>query len=148
MIKIDKYKIIIEADIKRKRRLNVKTVENLILIAGRGDNLPFRDFSFSIVSSCNLIDVIDNPLGLLKEKIRVLKKKGLLLSSCPYQFLAENKKKLKIKKDQTPWQRIQEILRPRIKILEERDYVPWVIRIYQRRYTVCYNHSFCGRKID
>ncbi|MFQ5868037.1 MAG: class I SAM-dependent methyltransferase, partial [bacterium] len=145
-VKINQYKVVVEADIKKRRHLNVKTVDNLTLIAGRGDNLPFRDFSLSIISSCNLIDVIDNPAGLLGEKIRILKKKGLLLSSDPYQFLGENKKKLKVKKGQTPWQRIQEILTPRIKILEERDYIPWITRGYQRHYTIYYNHSFCGRK--
>lgn len=125
----------------------MNTVDNLTLIAGEGDNLPFRNSSLSIVSSCNLIDVIDNPMGLLKEKIRVLKKRGLVLSSDPYQFLGENRKKLKVKKSQTPWQRIQEILRPKIKILEERDNIPWITRGYQRSYSVYYNHSFCGRKI-
>ena len=146
-LRINQYKVVIEADIKKKRSLNVNTVENLALIAGEGDVLPFRDFSVSVVSSCNLLDIIDNPQGLLKEKIRVLKKRGLLLSSDPYQFLSGNKKKLKVKKGQTPWKRIQEILRPRIKILEERDYVPWITRGYQRQYTVYYNHSFCGRKV-
>lgn len=146
-VRINQYRVIIEADIERRRALKAATVNNLTLIAGRGDNLPFRDFSLSIVSSCNLIDIIDNPQGLLREKIRILKKKGLLLSSDPYQFLGENKKKLKIKKGQTPWQRIQEILTPKIKILEERDNIPWITRGYQRQYTVYYNHSFCGRKI-
>ena len=146
-VKINQYKVVVEADIKRRRPLNVGTVENLTLIAGRGDNLPFRDSSLCIVSSCNLIDVIDNPAGLLKEKIKVLKKKGLLLSSDPYQFLGENKKKVKIKKGRTPWQEIQGILRPKIKILEERDNIPWITRGYQRNYTVYYNHSFCGMKV-
>lgn len=146
-VKINQYKVIIEADIKKKRPINVNPVSKLALIAGRGDNLPFKDSLLSIVSSCNLIDVIDNPLGLLKEKIRVLKKKGLLLSSDPYQFLGENKRKLKVRKGQTPWQRIQEILRPRIKILEECDNIPWITRGYQRHYTIYYNHSFCGRKV-
>ena len=145
-VKINQYKVIVEADIKRRRSLNVKRIDNLMLIAGQGDNLPFRNSRFSIVSSCNVLDIIDNPQGLLKEKIRILKKKGLLLSSDPYQFLGENKKKLKLKKGQTPWQRIQEILRPKIKVLEARDYIPWIIRGYQRHYTVYYNHSFCGTK--
>lgn len=146
-VRINQYKVIVEANIKKERPLNVKIIDNLMLIAGLGDNLPFRDFSLSIVSSCNLIDIIDNPEGLLKEKMRVLNKKGLLLSSDPYQFLGENRKRLKIKKGQTPWQRIQEILSPKIKILEERDHIPWITRDYQRHYTVYYNHSFCGRKI-
>ena len=146
-VKINQYKVIIEADIKRRRSLNVKRVDNLMLIAGQGDNLPFKNSRLSIVSSCNVLDIIDNPEGLLKEKMRILKKKGLLLSSDPYQFLGENKKKLKIKKGQTPWQRIQEILRPKIKILEERDNIPWITRDYQRHYTVYYSHSFCGRKV-
>jgi len=145
--RINYYQVLLEADIKKKRPLDVKTVDNLTLIAGEGDNLPFRNSSLSIVSSCNLIDIIDNPIGLLREKIRVLKKKGLLLSSDPYQFLGENKKKLKVKKGQTPWQRIKEILRPKIKILEERDNTPWVTRGYQRNYSIYYNHSFCGRKL-
>lgn len=145
--RIKHYNVIVEADIKKRRLLDVQAVDNLTLIVGRGDNLPFRNFSVSVVSSCNLIDVIDNPLGLLKEKIRVLKKKGILLSSDPYQFLAENKRKLKVRKGRTSWQRIQEILKPRIKILAERDNIPWITRGWQRNYIVYYNHSFCGRKM-
>lgn len=144
---INQYKVTVEPDIKKRRSLNVDLIDNLSLVAGRGDNLPFRDSSLSIVSSCNMIDIIDNPAGLLKEKIRALKKKGLLLSSDPYQFFGENKKRLKAKKGQAPWQRIQEILRPKIKILEERDYIPWITRRYQRHYTIYYNHNFCGRKV-
>ena len=147
-VKIEQYRIVIEADIKRSRNLNLKTVDNLTLIAAEGDNLPFKNSSLSIISSCNLVDVIDNPRGLLKEKIRVLKKNGLVLSSDPYQFINENKKKLGIKKGQTPWQKIQQIIKPKIKILEERDYIPWITYGYQRNYTVYYNHSFCGKKVN
>lgn len=146
-VRIGQYRVIIEAGIKKRRSLDFKALDNLALIAGEGDNLPFKDSSLSIAASCNLIDVIDNPLGLVKEKIRVLKKKGLFLSSDPYQFLGENKKRLKIKKGQSPWQRLQEILRPKIKILEESDYIPWITRGYQRHYNIYYNHSFCGRKV-
>jgi SAM-dependent methyltransferase/uncharacterized protein YbaR (Trm112 family) len=145
--RIKYYKVIIEGGIKKKRTLDVRMTDNLTLIAGRGDNLPFKNSSLSIASSCNLIDIIDNPLGLLEEKIRVLKKRGLLFSSDPYEFLGENKKMLKLKRNQTPWQRIQEVLRPRIKILEERHFVPWITRGYQRSYSIYYNHSFCGRKM-
>lgn len=144
--RISQYRVIVEADIKRKRTLKVNTVNNLALVVGEADNLPFKDSLFSIVSSCNMIDIVDNPIGLLKEKIRVLKKNGLLLSSDPYQFLSGNKKELKIKKGQTPWQRIEEILKPKIKILEEQDNIPWITRSYQRNYSIYYNHSFCGRK--
>jgi len=147
-IKIKQYNIIIEAGIKKRRCLNIEVIANLTLIAAEGDNLPFRDSSLSIVSSCNLIDVIDNPRGLLQEKMRVLKKSGLILSSDPYQFLNENKKKLGIKRGQTPWQRIQQILEPEIKILAERDYIPWITYGYRRNYTVYYNHCFCGMKVN
>lgn len=146
--KIKQYKVVIEAGIKKQRQLNVNTIDNLTLIAAGGDNLPFKSSSMSIVSSCNLIDVIDNPQGLLKEKIRVLKKNGLILSSDPYQFLNGNKKKLGIKKGQTPWQKIQQILKPGIKILAERDNIPWVTYGYKRNYTVYYNHCFCGSKVN
>lgn len=146
-VRISQYRVIMEASIRKKREIDVGPVTNLELIVGMGDNLPFRDSSLYITSSCNLVDVIDNPVGLFMEKIRVLKKGGLLLCSDPYQFLGENRKKLKIKRGQPPWERLREVLRPKVKILEERDYVPWITRRYKRHYSIYYSHSFCGKKV-
>ncbi|MBN3038787.1 MAG: methyltransferase domain-containing protein [Candidatus Omnitrophica bacterium] len=147
-IRIKDYNAIGESGIKKKRPLKKQRLKNLTLIAADGSNLPFRGRSLSIALSCNLIDAIDNPKNMLKEKMRVLKKGGLLLSSDPYQFLGEHKRRLNLEKGQSPWQNIKKILKPKVKIIEARDNTPWITRSYKRSYSIYYNHSFCARKKD
>jgi SAM-dependent methyltransferase len=52
-----------------------------------GKTLPFKDESFDIVGSFNVLEHTDSPLEFLTEQKRVLKKHGNLLVICP-NFLA------------------------------------------------------------
>jgi len=146
-VPIKKHGIRIVGDITKKRSIKVEPVDNLALIVGLGDNLPLKDSTLSIASSCNTLDIINNPIGLLKEKIRVLKNKGLLLCSDPHGFSSESWKNLRVKENQSVWERVQEILNPSVKILEERDNIPWVLYYHDRVNTIHRNHCFCGIKI-
>jgi len=145
-VKIDRYGVNIHKNTSKRMTIVLEPINNLMLIAGKGDNLPFAEESLAIILSCNVFDIIGNPVGLVKEKIRVLKKGGLLLSSDPHAFSSDGWRKFKIKKDQTIWERTQQILSPRIKILEERDNIPWLIRNYDNMATVYLSHCFCGIK--
>lgn len=144
--KINSYEIKIEGYIKKSGRLKLAKIENLILIAASGGNLPFEKSFFDLAVSCNVLDIIDEPLFFLEEQMRILKKNGLLLSSDPYQFLGDNRAKLKLGKNQKPWERIKKILITKMKILEELDNTPWIMRLYQRAFTIYSNHSFCAKK--
>jgi len=65
---------------KNAKRLNVK---NARFIKGDCFKLPFKDNQFDIVWSQGLIEHFDNDQGILKEKIRVCKKGGIIITSVP-----------------------------------------------------------------
>ena len=48
-----------------------------------GEKLPFSDGSFDIVYSANVLEHTDNPVSVLYESIRVLKKEGILHFEMP-----------------------------------------------------------------
>lgn len=52
--------------------------KNSFTLAAIGEKLPFANASFEVVLSDNVIDHAENPLGIIKELIRVLKPGGLL----------------------------------------------------------------------
>jgi SAM-dependent methyltransferase len=60
------------------KRLFPKWQENANTVAAIGEQLPFADGSFDIVLSDNVIDHAENPLKIVEELVRVLKKDGLL----------------------------------------------------------------------
>ena len=51
---------------------------NVQTIAAIGEKLPFADDSFDVVLSDNVIDHAENPIGILEDIVRVLKRSGLL----------------------------------------------------------------------
>ncbi len=60
------------------KRLFPKWQENARTIAAIGEQLPFADGAFDVVLSDNVIDHAENPLKIVEELVRVLKKDGLL----------------------------------------------------------------------
>ena len=49
------------------------------VIQGIGENLPFKNESFNFALIVLTIWLVDNPLSVLKEAVRVLKKRGVLI---------------------------------------------------------------------
>jgi SAM-dependent methyltransferase len=61
--------------IAKKKKLQVKYYN--------GDKIPFKNNTFSIVGSYNVLEHVDNPLAFLDENLRVLKENGYLVIACP-----------------------------------------------------------------
>ena len=49
-----------------------------LIIEGRGDNLPFPSESYDVVYSTNVLEHVGNPVQVLREGLRVLKRGGIL----------------------------------------------------------------------
>ncbi|TEU06633.1 MAG: class I SAM-dependent methyltransferase [Candidatus Aminicenantes bacterium] len=49
------------------------------VVQGVGEDLPFKNESFNFILIVLTIWLVDNPLSLLKEAVRVLKRKGVLI---------------------------------------------------------------------
>ncbi len=58
-------------------------VTNAKFVKGDCFKMPFKDGSFDMVWSQGLLEHFDNPKGILKEKVRVCKKGGRIITSVP-----------------------------------------------------------------
>jgi hypothetical protein len=83
---------------------------------------------------------------VLDEKLRILKKGGLLLLSDPYEFNGSRFKKLKTRSRKSPLKIIKQRITNQIRIIQEDDHVPWVTQNYNRGYEIYYNHCLAGIK--
>jgi len=146
-IRIGDFNIQIERNSRLTVNIEQIQINNLLLVVGNGESLPFNKNSFSTVSSLNVLDVIDHPQKLLKEKIRILKKEGQLLASAPFDFSEKTLENFGLKTGENIWNHIKKNLQSRISILEVQDNVPWLMYQYHRYMWVYNNFCFCGKKI-
>jgi len=59
--------------------LKLAEQRGVTVIQGIGENLPFKNESFNFALIVLTIWLVDNPLSVLKEAVRVLKKRGVLI---------------------------------------------------------------------
>ena len=115
-------------------------------MVAKGDNLPFKASSVDTVSSCNVVDIVPKPMELVDEKLRVLKKGGLLLLTDPYEFYGVRFKRLETRSRKSPLKLIKQRMASQIRIVQEEDHVPWITQEYNRSYSIYYNHCLAGIK--
>lgn len=58
-------------------------IDDEIAIAGKGERLPFRDNTFDLIVSYQVLEHTDNPKQVISESVRVLKNKGYIYFICP-----------------------------------------------------------------
>lgn len=143
---LKKYRIYQERNKYYFRSIKVEPCENIEFICASGTNLPFRDKSIDAVCSCNVIDIVKEPRRLLQEKIRILKNRGIFLISDPYDFSPSRMKEFPKPLRKPAIEIIKERIKKRIKIIEERDNIPWITRSYKRNYGIYFNHCLVGIK--
>jgi len=85
-------------------------------------------------------------MKLVDEKLRVLKKRGLLLLSDPYEFHGARFNRLKTQSRKSPLKIIKQRIASQIRIVQEEDDVPWITQKYNRSYMIYYNHCLAGIK--
>ncbi len=66
-----------------QRLLRLYEVEPWRIIPGTGEALPLRSESFDVVYSCNVLEHVHDPEGVIKEAIRILKPGGYLFFVVP-----------------------------------------------------------------
>jgi len=144
--KLDRYRLYQEGTRYHWRKLHAPRCQNVEFVVATGDNLPFQASSVDTVSSCNVVDIVAEPIKLMDEKVRVLKKGGLLLLSDPYEFHGARFKRLKTQSRKSPLRVIKQRITNQIRIVQEDDHVPWVNQNYNRSYEIYYNHCLAGIK--
>lgn len=144
--KLDRYRLYEEGRRYHWRKLHAPRCQNVEFVVATGDNLPFKASSVDTVSSCNVVDIVAQPMKLVDEKVRVLKKGGLLLLSDPYEFHGARFKKLETRSRQSPLKVIKQRMESQIRIVQEEDHIPWITQNYNRSYMIYYNHCLAGIK--
>ncbi|MEE8076596.1 MAG: methyltransferase domain-containing protein [Candidatus Binatia bacterium] len=143
---LDRYRLYQEGKRYHWRKLHAPRCQNIEFVVATGDNLPFKASSVDTVSSCNVVDIVAQPMKLVDEKVRVLKKGGLLLLSDPYEFYGARFKKLETRSRKSPLSIIKQRMASQIRIVQEEDDVPWITHKYNRSYMIYYNHCLAGIK--
>jgi len=143
---LDRYRLYQEGKRYQWRKLHAPRCQNVEFVVATGDNLPFKASSVDSVSSCNVVDIVEQPMKLVDEKVRVLKKGGLLLLSDPYEFHGARFNRLKTQSRKSPLKIIKQRITNQIRIVQEDDHVPWVTQNYNRSYEIYYNHCLAGIK--
>jgi len=144
--RLDRYRLYQEGTRYQWRNLHAPRCQNVEFVVATGDNLPFKASSVDTVSSCNVVDIVPEPLKLVDEKVRVLKKGGLLLLSDPYEFNGVRFKRLETRSRKSPLRVIKQRMASQIQIVQEEDDVPWISKEYNRGYQIYYNHCLAGLK--
>jgi SAM-dependent methyltransferase/uncharacterized protein YbaR (Trm112 family) len=143
---MDRYRLYQEGKKYHWRKLDAPRCQNVEFVVATGENLPLKAASVDTVSSCNVIDIVQEPMNLVDEKLRVLTSGGLLLLSDPYDFNGVMFKRLKTGSRKSPLEVIKQRMASQIRIVQEEDHVPWITQNYNRHHTIYYNHCLAGVK--
>ncbi len=135
--------------LKREMRpLHLPVLKNSEVLVASAMQLPFKPAIFQAAISANVIDILPEPLALLREMRLVLVEAGLMALSTPYHTGASAATARWLGPDNH--MSVSQALRWRIghhfDIVDERDYIPWVLGEHERRIQIYLNHCLVGRK--
>lgn len=145
---LNEYEYFSDSVRREKRKLDLPALTNGEIIVASATQLPFKPATFQAAICANLIDVIPEPIALLREIQTLLSANGIVGLSTPYHHGAGQAAQR--------WQggrsmmSASQALRWRIghhfEILNEQDWIPWVLGDHERRLQVYLNHCIIGRK--
>ena len=147
--RLKNYYLFREGIIQTKKPMRNLVRKNVEILIASGNQLPFANSYFDIVNSTNIIDTVSNPLTMIHENLRVLKTQGEFILSVPFAWeknpfrtseTGENREKISKKS-------LSKALKNHLRIKSEADFIPWVIREYDRKYTIYLCYLMVAEKI-
>ncbi len=145
---LNEYEYFSDSVRREKRKLDLPALTNGEVMVASATQLPFKPATFQAVICANLIDVLPEPIALLREIQTLLNTNGIVGLSTPYHNGA-GQAALRWQGGRSMMSTSQ-ALRWRIghhfEILSEQDWVPWVLGDHERRLQVYLNHCIIGRK--
>ncbi len=133
---------------REKRPLHLPPLQNAELLVASALQLPFRPATFEAALAANLLDILPDPIALLREMNTVLRPEGTMALSTPYHSGASQAAARWL--GPTAKMDASQALRWRIShyfsLLAEQEQVPWVLPEHQRRFQVYLSHCLVGRK--
>jgi len=136
--------------------VDFKKKQNIDFWACDAMNLPFRDRTFSFAFSFNLLDCVSDPLMLLMETGRIMKKSSHVILTSPYDW-SENATSFegwigghsqRSEQNGDPEKifktlfssKTKNILCEHLKIINEASNIPWSVRLHDRSCAHYYLH--------
>jgi SAM-dependent methyltransferase/uncharacterized protein YbaR (Trm112 family) len=132
-----------------ERMLSIEQRRNVEIIVASGLNLPFADGFFDLVSCANVLDLVSQPSGLLRESLRVLKSGGKLLLADPYYWSPEwtpIENWIGVEGRDITAEALRRQLAQVCDIISRRDRVLWLLRVYDRYFTIWLNDCILAQK--
>lgn len=131
-----------ERDVLHPGSLDHARRPNVELLVADCAALPFGDGAAHAVVSANVIEIV-HPCTPLREARRVLRKGGLLLFTDPFKFrVAELSHRSLGRLDETKTY----LASLGMRLVEERDFVPWIWYEFQRQVQIYFNYCGAFRK--
>ena len=139
-----------------KSRITATPRQNVCFLVADALNPPFAAAGFDLVAGLNLLDSVRLPLVLLGQMDALLNDTGKLMVSSPYEWRPDIC-------DPSEWLEaenleasvvVRRILRGAIrpetgfhyKILQERDWIPWILRNHNRYWSLFFVHMMLAEK--
>jgi SAM-dependent methyltransferase len=143
------YRFYREGLLYEERSLSVPQRQNCELFVASGLDLPFKKQSFEFISCENVVDEISHPDSLLQESLRVLKDGGGFLLTDPYFWSLQRtpiESWFGTNTGKPTAAALREQLTQMCNIVGEEEKLPWILRVYDRYFTVYLNHCILVQK--
>ena len=132
-----------------ERMLPIEQRRNVEIIVASGLNLPFTDDFFDFVNCANVVDVVGQPSDLLEDSLRVLRSGGRLLLADPYFWSPERtpiESWIGVETGKTTAEALRRRLEQTCDIIGGEDGVLWLVRVYDRYFTLWLNDCILAQK--
>jgi ubiquinone/menaquinone biosynthesis C-methylase UbiE len=112
-------------------------IPNCDFIVADAESLPFSDRLFDFIAGVNLLDRTRSPKKAISEMARVLKPRGRLLITCPYDWRRE------FTPDENEWTRNMKTLfdDQGWKVLNDADGIPSYTKMHERAFSITITHA-------
>jgi SAM-dependent methyltransferase/uncharacterized protein YbaR (Trm112 family) len=144
--KISAFPLYREGSYYDEMPLNVEKLVRGEFLVASGENLPFEDAFFDMISHANLVDIINDPLKLISEQERLLREGGLCLLSTPFLYNSATVVNFFAVHGRQPVEALKALLAPAFDFLEEADDLPWLMRHASRKYELLFDYCLAARK--
>ena len=145
---LGEYEVFRDNLARETRLLNLPPLENGEVIVASALQLPFPAESFDLAVSANVIDILPDPIALLREMRFLLHPEGLMAISTPYHTGAGKAvgRWLGTQNRMSVAQTLRWRIGHHFEILSEQDNIPWVLGEHERHIQIYLNHCMLGRK--
>jgi SAM-dependent methyltransferase len=146
---LDEYEYFRDGLVREIRPLCLPPLENAEVLVASALSLPFRPEAFDLAVSANVVDIVPDPIAVLREMRFVLREQGWMALSTPYHSGAVQaaERWLGAESRMGASQALRWRIGHHFEIVEERDNIPWVLGENERHFQIYLNHCMVGRKL-